>query len=361
MKKILKKVVALTLILSVCAVIFASCEDKPYDYGYEGEFNPYPYEDLGVFMSLPDYKNLTMPKTALDEIMQAEIYSFCSSAGLTFEATDSAKKGDTVSVFYIMYVDGQSVEELSCRRFDEYSIPASVYVGSETLPFESEIIGMKGGEKKVCNITLPEDYPYASYRGKTVTFDIELTEVLRAPELTDAICKQYAGYETKDEFLAELKKNCIFDFVWQSLMDKCELKGLPNAEFTQYYQQFYGMVQGFAEENGMPLEEFISKKGGYYSSYGLWRGMSTNDLRSVADDYARSNVVNDLLVYSIMRAENMKLSGEEWNKAVSDFEKEMGLTWAQIVSRTTENQAIISVIMIRVSQVIAANVTVTND
>jgi hypothetical protein len=144
-------------------------------------------------------------------------------------------------------------------------------------------------------------------------------------------------------------------------MDKCELKGLPNTEYTQYYQQFYGMVKSFAEAEGMSLEEFLSKKGGYYPSYGLWYGMSTVDLRGVADDYARSNIVNDLLVYSIVRAENVKLSGEEWDKAVSEFEKEMGLTWAQIVSRTSETEAIISVIMIRISHLIVANVTVTND
>lgn len=361
MKKIFKKTVALALILSVCAVIFASCAEQVYDYEYDGEFNPYPYADLGVFMTLPDYKNLTMSRTALDEIMQAEIFNFCDSAGITFEATDGCEKGDTVSVFYVMYVDGQSVEELSYRKYDEYSIPASVYLGSEQLPFENELVGMKSGDRKVCDITLDESYPYASYRGKTVTFDIELSEVIRAPELTDEICKQYAGYETKDEFLTELEKNCIFDFQWQVLMDKCELKGVPNTEYTQYYQQFYGMVQSLAEENGLTLEEFISKKGGYYSSYGLWHGMTTLDLRGVADDYARSNVVNDLLVYSIMRAENMKLSGEEWDGAVAEFEKEMGLTYAQIVLRTSETEAIISVIMIRIADVIVSNVTVTND
>ena len=271
------------------------------------------------------------------------------------------QKGDSVSLFYIMYYDGQSIEELSWREYDSNTIPAELFVGVGELPFEDAIVGMECGSTKAVETTLPDDYPYALYRGKNVTFSVKVTAIRRSPDLTDEICRTYAGYESKDAFLTDLEESCIFDFQWQALMDKCTLKAYPNTEYTQYYQQYYAMVEGLAEDSGMSLEEFISQKGGYYSSYGLWRGMTTADLRGVASDYAKSNLVNDLLTYSIIRAEGIKISGAEWDAAVSVFEKEMGLSYAQIVSRTSETEAIISVLMIRISQVIKANVTVTND
>ena len=62
MKKILFKIIALALILALCVPYLVSCKDKPgeigkYFNGYWGdsEFNPYPYDDLGVFITLPDY------------------------------------------------------------------------------------------------------------------------------------------------------------------------------------------------------------------------------------------------------------------------------------------------------------------
>lgn len=370
MKKILFKAMSLALVLALSVPIFTSCKSDPnkieaYNNGYRGEeaFEPYPYEDLGVFITLPDYKNLTISQSAIDDMMRLELYSFCRSNNISVEVTDGVQKYDTVSIFYVAYIDefGGSVEEISCRKYDEYSIPVELYVGSGVLPFEDGLIGAKPGEEKVVDVTLPQDYPYAKYRGKEAKFVITVEKIERIPELTDEICASKSVYDSKQEFMDALRANCIFDYQWQLLMGKCVIKGYPNVEYTQYYQYFYGMIESEAKAQGMSLADFIYQKGSYYSSYGLWSGMSVNDLRSLAENYAKSNVVNDLLTYGIMRKEKIKLRGKEWNDAVAVFEREYGASFDEIVQKVGETEAVISVLMIRISQIINGYVTVTND
>ena len=221
--------------------------------------------------------------------MRMEIFSFFSSKNLLLDITDSGlQKYDTVQMFYEAFVDGQYIQELCCRKFDEYSIPVDLYVGNNLLPFENEIIGMKAGETKMVSVTLPDDYPYITYRGVEARFEVEIVSVARAPELTDEICSKHSIYENKEEFLEALKANCIFDYAWQTLIGQCRLKGYPNKEYTEYYQYFYGYFEAVAESYGMSFEDFLKKRGGYYSAYGLWTGMTKDQFRQLASSNAES-------------------------------------------------------------------------
>jgi hypothetical protein len=152
--------------------------------------------------------------------------------------------------------------------------------------------------------------------------------------------------------MAALEEHCIFDYEWQTLMSKCTLKGYPDKEYTEYYQYFMGFFTDLAEAENMTLADFLKEKGGYYRSYGLWRGMTEAQLREVATNYAKSNLINDLLTYSIMRLENIKTEGAEWDAAVAVLEREHGMTYAKIVKDSGQTAAIISVLNIRISNIL---------
>ncbi len=355
MKKILFRLAAVLLTAAMLFTLLA-CKDDDDD-GDEG-FNPYPYDDLSVYMDLPDYKSITVKRSELDKMINAELMSFCIRNGLADSVTSGGvQRYDQVSVYYIAYIGGQSIEELSLRE-GEYTVPADLLIGSGVLPFEEGVLGMTVGETRSVAVTLPTDYPYAEYRGQEAVFVVDLDGIIRMRELTDAICVEKSVYGSKAEFMEALEDNLVFDYAWQSIMSKCTLKGYPNKEYTEYYQYFYGYFETIAESEDMKFEDFLKEKGGYYRSYGLFRGMTVAQFRDLADSYAKSNLVNDLLTYSIMRAEDIKLEGAEWDTAVAIFEREQGTSFDAIAKEAGENAAIISVLTVRISQVINSYVTV---
>ena len=92
----LRKLTALLLCISMIFCLF-SCgkeeeqtdPDVPEDEnggeqtdGGEEEFNPYPYEDLSVFMDLPNYKIVTISQAALDQMVNNTVSNFLAENDL---------------------------------------------------------------------------------------------------------------------------------------------------------------------------------------------------------------------------------------------------------------------------------------
>ncbi len=332
--KIFLKITALILTLALLLPL-AACKDEE-DEG----FNPYPYPDLSVYMDLPEYKSFTIEKSVLDKLMKAEMMAFCSQRKLTDVLTSgTVQLFDRANISYhVLDEDGQT---------KSYYEGESWLIGGEVFwEFESGCIGMTVGQTKRIS-TSEGDY------------SVTLNGIERMKELTDEQCRQYSVYDTAEAFMAALKERCIFDYMWQSLMSKCVLKGYPTKEYTEYYSYFEGYFKDLAAENGMTLVQFLQVYGDNFKSYGLKKGMSEEEFRRVNENYAKSNLVNDLLTYSIMRAEKIKTEGAKWDKAVKVFENEKGKSYKEIVEESGETAAIISVLMIRISNILCGYVTIT--
>ena len=348
--RILSVVLMLATVLSfVCACKEKDDPDK--DENVDEGFNPYPYEDLSVFMELPDYKNITVESHLVEKSVQAELSYFFTEHGLYLPITDGkAEKYDLVNISYVGFIDGETFEGGTAMSVD-------LLLGSETYidGFEDGVIGMNAGQAKNISLRFPDDYGYAEYAGKDVVFTVTVNKINRAPELTDEMAKQYTPFATGEEYLSVLRRNCLFGIAFEKLMAQCSLKGYP-AEYTEYYQYFKQYFMGLADQSGCSLEEFVSSQGGYYSAFGLFSGMSLSDFEAVASDYARSNTVNDLLTYSILRAENVTIDGERCKEAKKVFEKESGATFEEIAASAGEEAAIISVLNVILSEIVRAGV-----
>ena len=372
-KNILKRTLALLLML-ICCLTLLACEggkdgdsngDKggndgggTTDGGSGDKFDPYPYDDLSVYMDLPTYKGLTIQKNAVDVMVKGELNAFCSAYDLydAVPSTEAVQSGDLANIDYEGKIDGATFQGGSATAYD-------LLIGSGSFidGFEDGVIGMKIGEKKDIDLTFPTDY-YPEYAGKKVTFTVTLNRILRPSEITDEICQQYTEFSTAEDFMAALTNDCVFDYLWQQLMNDCKLKQYPNAEYTEYYQYFKSYFTSYAENYDMTLYEFISYYGDNFRQAGLFSGMTPAQFETVAQDYAKSQVVNDLLLYSIMRAENIQLEGAEWEAAVRQLETEVGKTYDELVSYyQDETVVIISVITIRVKNIITSSSQIVDN
>ena len=361
-----KKIRIISLILAVwliagAIIALSACKDPQDDGDGEddggGEFDPYPYEDLSVFMDTPDYKNVTLSSELVERMVNTELAYFYRDAKIDIPVYGASAKWDTVDISVTGFIDGGLEPELSGENM-------LLVLGSDTFyidGFEEGLIGLSSGEIKGLTLTFPTDYEGTAFAGKTVEYTVTVNAVYRAPVLTDDLCSEKTGFRSAAEYLEWVRKRCIFLYVWDGLTKKCVIKGYPDVEYAEYYQYLKGYFQTLAESEGMTFADFISKYGGSYSEYGLFSGMTVLDFENVATNYAKSNLVNDLLTYSIIRKEGIKTEGEEFEAAKATLEKELMLPYSEIVKTSGKTEALISVLSVRLCEVINGYVTVTNE
>jgi trigger factor len=110
--------------------------------------------------------------------------------------------GDYVIVDYEASTGGKPLEEGKAIDF-------TVEVGSgQFIPaFEEKLIGLKPEEEKEIEVSLPEDYGYQKWAGKTISFHVKIKEIKEKilPPLDDEFAKDLGDYSSFEELKVKLK------------------------------------------------------------------------------------------------------------------------------------------------------------
>ena len=110
--------------------------------------------------------------------------------------------GDYVIVDYEASEGGKSLEGGKAVDF-------TVEVGSgQFIPaFEEKLIGLKPEEEREIEVTFPEDYGYAKWAGKTISFHVKVKEIKEKilPPLDDEFARDLGEYSSIGELKAKLK------------------------------------------------------------------------------------------------------------------------------------------------------------
>lgn len=352
----LKRTVLILLALIMTFSVF-SCnksENDPTPPEQDRGFNPYPYDDLSVFMSLPDYKSITISRSEIDKKINQEIAFFLESNQLYVQAFDRrAEKWDRCKIDYVGMLNGEAFAGGTAND-------AMLTLGSETFidGFEIGVIGMGIGETRDIKLKFPDQYHASDLAGKDVVFTVTLKEIWESPEIDEAFCQKYTLFDTPEEYYAAIEKTTIFDHMWNVTLNQCVIKSRPQ-EYTDYYRYFVDWFTDTAANYGMKLEDFLKKYGGNYSSYGIYNNMPLTEFYRLAENYAESNLANDLLFYSLLRAENITTEGEEFEKAKATLEKDNNMTYDQLVAEYGEETAIISILNILLADAMLQYITIT--
>ena len=112
------------------------------------------------------------------------------------------QNGDYVIFDYEARMDHKPLEEGKAIDF-------TVEVGSgRFIPaLEERLIGLKTEEEKEIEISFPEDYGYAKWAGKTISFHVKIKEIKEKilPLLDDEFAKDLGDYSSLEELKAKLK------------------------------------------------------------------------------------------------------------------------------------------------------------
>ena len=198
---------------------------------------------------------------------------------------------------------------------------------------------------------------YSGTDVQELPFTVTLDEIWQAPELTDELCKANTPYQTAKEYFDTLKTDCIFQYAYEKLLQQCTIKAYPD-EYTEYYQQFVDFFTTQASDYSVTLEDFLKDYGDYFLNYGIYSGMTTAEFYRVAENYAESNLVNDLLMYSLLRAEGIEANGAEYKTATARLETEYGMSYDELIANYETNSVIISILNIALANKLVGYVKV---
>jgi trigger factor len=218
------------------------------------------YEVLPIY-DLADFKGLKIERPVVDvneEEVASRLNQIAESARSYTPVERPAAKGDRVTFEYKASTDGSVFEESS----------TTIVLGSgQFIPgFEDSLIGVKSGEKKVIDITFPEDYPAEQLKGKPAAFDASVTEVAEPGEivLDDALATRL-GLESIDKLRETVRKQIESEYgrvtrqhVKRQLLDQLDAKhsfALPQNLVEQEFENIWRQVMHDVEHHGKSFEE----------------------------------------------------------------------------------------------------------
>lgn len=155
-------------------------------------------------ITLPDYKKIAKGITKESEditekdVEEAKKY-LQKSRGTQNIVEREAQTGDTVSIDYVLTVDG--------KEFDKSEkMPVEIGAGKFIPGFEDHIISLKAGDSKEFDIPFPKDYHNAELAGKSGHFTVTVQEVqeIVLPVWDEIFAKELSNGQKS---IAELEQN----------------------------------------------------------------------------------------------------------------------------------------------------------
>ena len=314
-------------------------DDKPMDLWAE---------DISSYVTLGDYKGLNVEVEKIeisDEELDFEIglvlaqnkeftknreeiaiadkmmFSFDFTGYLTNEDGTKGKAfegGDGQD--YLAYIDG-----------DDFVIIYESQLGSFIDGFAQGIRGKKIGETFDIAITFPENYS-EEMAGKQTIFEIKLNYVVDT-NLSDGWVKEYTKGEctTVEEYKESVREdiNSYFEEqntvkIWNKIIENAVVE-VPKQQFDYYYNNYHYDIEYYAAMYGMTYDQFL-QNGGMPYFYGI-------DVYSDEDlvKYINDTIKSDLVFISIIRAENLEITDEEYRLLLDELIAETGKTEEKVL------------------------------
>lgn len=301
--------------------------------------------DLSQYITLGQYKDLEIEVDMLevsDEYINTQIDNLLISKGKytkLFEGT--VTEGAVFSFNYVGYLDGVPFDKGNAAGAEAYISDGVFYLTSGTSfieGFAEGVLGAEVGEWFEITAKFPDNYGEETLKGKEVIFDIKINYIAEANEPTDALIKECTSnkYETVEAYKTYLKssaesqiKQNNLNTLWQTIYDNSTIISVPQQQLDYWYYYYRGMVEYYVEYYGMF---------GYTVTYEqmlVEMGFENDDALKT---YAKETVETELVVFAIMKAEDITATDEEYEKLVTDLMASENKTREEIISAYGEDQ-----------------------
>lgn len=334
MKKNIIRLISLALSAIIALPALASCTKNMKTF--DGDLRERYDYNLNEYLKAGKYKGLKV-KVGADNISDRELQAKIMEYTVLYTATvkewtrlgedAAAQRGNIAEVKFQGYLDGEPMSDLVNLKEEGYSMSLGADMLIEGI--DEHIIGMKIGDKKTVEITVPDPcYDYPNYVGKKLTFDLELAGI-RATELEpyDEGLFEYYGCTTADEFEAQviseikrIRNENLEDYVVTRALamtvDSFEVKKYPDKELSEISESVRAEDTAAAKEAGVSFDDYIS------SEYGITAEEYDADLK----EYAENFVFHEMVIYYIARNEQIGLTNAAFDEKATELAEEYGFT-----------------------------------
>ncbi|GGJ25858.1 trigger factor [Paenibacillus hunanensis] len=276
-------------------------------------------------VKLGEYKGVEVPVSAV-EVSEEDINSELERlqqrhAELSVIEEGAAENGDTVSIDFEGFVDGEAFEGGQAERY-------SLELGSNSfIPgFEDQVVGMATGDFKDVTVTFPETYHATELAGKEAVFKVKLHEIKRKnlPALDDEFAKDVSEFDTLDEFKADLKQQ-IASRKENEVKAAKEAAAVEKAAENAEIEIPDAMVNSETENMVRDFDNRLRQQGMNLEMYTSFSGQTTDDLKEQMKEEAAKRVRNNLVLEQIAKEENIEVSEDEVSaeleKMASQFQR----------------------------------------
>lgn len=310
-----KFIVLFTVFALVLSMTACGNSGKPYDY------------DLSEYVKLGEYKGIEVekvePAAVADEAVQTEITSRLEAAATTETFKEgTVEDGVTVNIDYEGKIDGKAFEGGSAEGFD-------LIIGSGQFidGFEDGLIGKKVGDTVTLNLEFPDPYETnPDVAGKAVAFTVTINSLQKSvvPELDEKFVQSVSECKTVKEYEAQVKKELeeqaataaeqeMITAIWEQVFANAEILKHPEEEVATYEQQMKDYYEQYSKSYGMEMADFLEMS-----------GMTEEEFGEQCKEYAKTSVAEEMVMFSIARAEGIEITDEEYKKGAQKYVDNMG-------------------------------------
>jgi trigger factor len=186
--------------------------------------------------------------------------------------------------------------------------------------FVQHLIGMKVGEEKSFEITVPESAGDAELTGKVVYFQVKLEglKVRRVPPLDDALAQTVGEYETLEALRAAVRDSLLQQATQeanskygeeclQKLVEQARIEFPPNMVEDELDELIKRTEQRLKDQK-MNLDEFLNIK-----------KQSRDEYRNELRPRAENNVRRALVLGTLAEVEGLKVSADEVTEQINSL------------------------------------------
>ncbi len=309
------------LVMGLCAMLLVGgCSKKEAATDIDGVPVKGEYK-VKNHIKLGEYKGIEVSVEKIvitDADVEAEILYEIENLNATEDVTDRdvVQEGDIANIDFEGLRDGVAFEGGTGTNYN-----LNIGAGGFIEGFEEGLIGKKVGEKVALDLTFPENYSNSpELAGQPVVFNVTINAIKKAvkPELTEEFVKNHTKYasiaeykktmrellETESQEIVEYNKQ---DNVLSAILEKAEIKSLPQTVVDFYAYQAENYYELNAAMRGMTLDDFLTQNQTTREQFDTF-------IKTMAERQTKYELVQK----AVANAEKLTVTDEEFQTAVDE-------------------------------------------
>lgn len=271
-------------------------------------------EYSGVEVKKPHYE-------VLDEEIQEELKAMQEkNARVETKVEGNVEKGNIAVIDFKGFIDEVAFEGGEGKDF-------SLEIGSGTFidNFEDQLIGVSIGEEKDITVKFPEEYGKEELNGKQATFKVKVNEIKikEIPEIDDEFAKEVSEFDTIEELKEDLKKKKEAE---NALKEKTEYEEAVidavclNAKMDIPEVMIKNEIDNMLKD----LEMRLKYQGLDLKTYYEYTNSNEEKVREYMKESAEKRVKTDLVIATIAKKEDIKVTEEDILVKANEMAKQYG-------------------------------------